>query len=197
MSMGVMLFNIILGSSYAVAAYQTAGRIEHFFFLPIISIATSLVTLGGMFYGAKRMDLVNQMVKYGISRAAIIALLFSLLFFFGISKIIPVFTNDQKIIELTIIYFKIMAFAYPFITVGMTSSRIMQGLGHANPMLILTLFRVVIIAASLEWIYVIILGKPVHYAWVGTLISCILTSFISITWLRIIIRSCKPALETG
>ena len=197
MSMGVMLFNIILGSSYAVAAYQTAGRIEHFFFLPIISIATSLVTLVGMFYGAKRMDLVNQMVKYGISRAAIIALLFSLLFFFGISKIIPVFTNDQKIIELTIIYFKIMAFAYPFITVGMTSSRIMQGLGHANPMLILTLFRVVIIAASLAWFFVIILGKPVHYAWVGTLISCILTSFISITWLRIIIRSCKPALEAG
>ena len=162
MSMGVMLFNIILGSSYAVAAYQTAGRIEHFFFLPII-----------------------------------IALSFSLLFFFGISKIIPVFTSDQKIIELTITYFKIMSFAYPFITVGMTSSRIMQGLGHANPMLILTLFRVVIIAASLAWFFVIILGKPVHYAWVGTLISCILTSFISISWLRIIIRSCKPALETG
>ena len=197
MSMGILLFNWILGTSDAVAAYQTAGRNEHIIFLPIISIATSLVTLVGMFYGAKRMDLVNQMVKYGISRAAIIALLFSLLFFFGISKIIPVFTSDQKIIELTIIYFKIMAFAYPFITVGMTSSRIMQGLGHANPMLILTLFRVVIIAASLAWFFVIILGKPVHYAWVGTLISCILTSFISITWLRIIIRSCKPALETG
>ena len=198
MSMGVMLFNIILGSSHAVAAYQTAGRIEHFFFLPIISIATSLVTLVGMFYGAKRMDLVYQMVKYGISRAVIIALAFSLLFFFFIAKIIPVFTNDQKIIELTIIYFKIMAFAYPFITIGMTSSRIMQGLGHANPMLILTLFRVVIISASLAWYFVIILGNPVHYAWVGSLISCILTSFIAVTWLFVIIRrSFKPILETG
>jgi len=196
MSMGVMVFNSILGSSQAVAAYQTAGRIEHFFFLPIISIATSLVTLVGMFYGAKRMDLVNQIVKYGISRAVIIALLFSLLFFFLIEQIIPVFTNEQRIIELTIQYFKIMAFAYPFITIGMTSSRIMQGLGHANPMLILTLLRVVIISAFLAWYFVIILGKPVHYAWLGTLISCIFTSFVSITWLRILIRrSHKPSLE--
>jgi Na+-driven multidrug efflux pump len=196
--MGVMLFNIILGSSEAVAAYQTAGRIEHFFFLPIISIATSLVTLVGMFYGAKRIDLVNQIVKYGISRAVTIAIAFSLLFFFIIAKIIPVFTSEPKIIELTIKYFKIMAFAYPFITIGMTSSRIMQGLGYANPMLILTLLRVVIIAASLAWYFVNILGKPVHYAWVGTLISCIVTSFVAITWLWIIIRrSLKPALETG
>ena len=31
-SMGILLFNRILGSSHAVAAYQTAGRIEHLFF---------------------------------------------------------------------------------------------------------------------------------------------------------------------
>ena len=188
-SMGVMLFNSILGSSQAVAAYQTAGRIEHFFFLPIISIATSLVTLVGMFYGANRMDLINKIVKYGISRGVIIALSFSLFFFFFIDNIIPVFTDDVQIIKLTVIYFKIMSFAYPFITVGMSCSRIMQGMGHASPMLVLTLFRVVIISASLAWYFVIFLGEPVHYAWVGSLISCIITSFISIIWLRNIIRN--------
>jgi len=140
--------------------------------------------------------LAKQMVKYGIRCAVIISLLFSIIFFFLITKIIPVFTSDPVIKELTIKYFKIMAFAYPFITIGMTSSRVMQGLGHANPMLILTLFRVVIISASLAWYFVIILGKPVHYAWLGTLISCIFTSFVSITWLRILIRrSHKPSLE--
>ena len=188
MSMGLMLFNGILGSTKAVAAYQTAGRIEHFFFLPIISIATALVTLVGMFYGANRMDLVNKIVKYGISRGICIALSFSLFFFFFADNFIPMFINDIQIIELTVLYFKIMAFAYPFITIGMTSSRVMQGLGHANPMFILTLFRVIIISASLAWYFVIILEKPVHYAWVGSLISCILTSLISILWLQKIIR---------
>jgi len=197
MSMGVMLFNGILGSSEAVAAYQTAGRIEHFFFLPIISIATSLVTLVGMFYGAKRIDLIKKLVMYGISRGIAISLSFSLFFFFFTDNIIPIFTNDIKIINLTVLYFQIMSFSYPFITIGMTSSRIMQGMGHASPMFILTLLRVVIISASLAWYFVIILEKPVHYAWFGTLISCIVTSIISITWLRNIIRnSLNLSLET-
>ncbi len=198
MSMGVMLFNIILGSSKAVAAYQTAGRIEHLFFLPIISIATSLVTLVGMFYGAKRMDLITKMVKYGITWAVVISFSFSLFFFFFAERFIPIFIKDSQIINLTMLYFKIMAFAYPFIAIGMTSSRIMQGMGHANPLLILTLLRVVIIAASLAWYFVNILNWPVHYAWVGTLISCIITSFVAITWLWVIIRrSSQQTLEIG
>ena len=101
----------------------------------------------------------------------------------------PAFTDSEEIIRLSTLYFKIMAFAYPFITVGMTCSRIMQGLGYAYPMLILTLFRVVIVSASLASYFVLILEKPVHYAWVGTLISCILTAMVSMLWLRSILKS--------
>ena len=188
MSMGLMLFNGILGSSEAVAAYQTAGRIEHFFFLPIISIATSLVTLVGMYFGAKRIDLINTIVKYSIQKGIMLACSFSLFFFFFTDDIITIFVHDEKITELIVLYFKIMAFAYPFIAIGMTSSRVMQGLGHSIPMFILTLFRVVIISASLAWYFVIILKKPVYYAWIGTLISCMLTAIISIAWLKTIIN---------
>ena len=194
MSMGLFLFNWILGSSDtvsasdAVAAYQTAGRIEHLFFLPIISIATSLVTLVGMFYGAKRFDLIYSIIKYGLSRSIGISLTFSIFFIFFSKEIIPFFTNSSEIIRLSVLYFSIMGFAYPFIAVGMTCSRIMQGLGVAYPMFILTLFRVVIISASLAWYFVIILGKPIHYAWFGTLISCILTACVSLLWLRGILK---------
>ena len=198
MSMGIMLFNTILGSSKAVAAYQTAGRIEHLFFLPIISIATSLVTLVGMFYGAKRLDLITKMVKYSITWAVIISFSFSMFFFFFADIFIPIFIKDSEIINLTMLYFKIMAFAFPFIAIGMISSRVMQGMGHAIPLLILTLLRVVIIAASLAWYFVNILNWPVYYAWVGTLISCIITSFVASTWLWVIIRrSSQQVLETG
>ena len=188
MSMGIMLFNVILGSSEAVAAYQTAGRIEHFFFLPIISIATSLVTLVGMYYGAKRIDLVRKIVKYSIQKSILIACCFSLFFFLLTDNIISIFITDEKIMELIILYFKIMAFAYPFIAIGMTSSRVMQGLGYAYPRFSLTLFRVVILSASLAWYFVIILHKPVYYAWIGTLLSCFATSIVSILWLKKIIN---------
>ena len=195
MSMGLILFNWILGSSDAVAAYQTAGRIEHLFFLPIISIATSLVTLVGMFYGAKRLDLIRTIIKYSLTRAIGISISFSIFFLLFSNNILPVFTDSPEIVRIAVLYFNIMAFAYPFITIGMTCSRIMQGLGFAYPMLVLTLFRVVIISASLAWYFVIILGKPVHYAWAGSLISCMLTAGFSLIWLRSIIRSSfKPEL---
>ena len=52
----------------AIAAYSTAHRIEHLFFIPIISIATSMVTLVGMFYGARRLDLIDKVISYGLIR---------------------------------------------------------------------------------------------------------------------------------
>ncbi len=126
------------------------------------------------------------------------SLSFSILFLFFSDRILSGFTDSPEIIRLSVLYFKIMAFAYPFITIGMTSTRIMQGLGVAYPIFILTLFRVVIISASLAWYFVMILEKPVHYAWVGTLISCILTAAVSLFWLRSILkRSIKLILETG
>ena len=97
MSMGILLFNWILGTSDAVAAYQTAGRIEHLFFLPIISVATALVTLVGMFYGAKRLDLIRTIVKYGLTRAIAISLSFSVFFLFFSESILPAFTDSPEI----------------------------------------------------------------------------------------------------
>ena len=84
-------------------------------------------------------------------------------------------------IKYSISYFMVLIFAYPFITIGMTCSRIMQGLGHGTPMLILTILRVVIINSALAWYFVIIQGKPIVFAWYSILTSCIITSLIVVS----------------
>ncbi len=70
MSIGLFIYNIILSKTAipenAIAAYATAHRIEHLFFIPIISIATSMITLVGMFYGAKRYDLIHTVLIHCI-----------------------------------------------------------------------------------------------------------------------------------
>ena len=60
MAIGAFIFNLLLNSDSAVAAFNLGSRIEHLFFLPIISISSSLVTLVGMFYGAKNLILFVQ-----------------------------------------------------------------------------------------------------------------------------------------
>ena len=149
MSFGVLLYNFILDSDDAIAAYQTVGRIEHLFFLPILSIATALVTLVGMFLGADRVDLIKEIIKYGLSRSILISIIFGIIFAIFNKNIISMFTEDSNIIILGVEYFNVMIFAYPFITIGMTCSRVMQGLGFGMPTLILTILRVVLINSLL------------------------------------------------
>ena len=194
MSFGILFYNILLNNANAVAALQTAGRIEHIFLLPIISIATSMVTLVGMFYGANRIDLVSKIVIYGMKWSIIISVFFSAIFFIFIEKFIFLFTDSPPIKYLAISYFKIFAFAFPFVAIGMTSSRVMQGLGHSIPMLILTIFRVIIISCLSSWYILYILNMEIEYAWYGMLFSAIATGIISFIWMWKKISHVKNAI---
>ena len=68
MAVGQGVFNKILihYSSQTVAAYQVAGRLDMLIFLPIFAIAGGMTTLVGMFYGAKEISALNQIIRYGI-----------------------------------------------------------------------------------------------------------------------------------
>tara|TARA_B100001996_G_scaffold376881_1_gene358716 strand:+ start:4987 stop:6339 length:1353 start_codon:yes stop_codon:yes gene_type:complete len=186
MSIGLFFYNSILNmseySTSAIAAYSTAHRIEHLFFIPIISLATSMVTLIGMFYGAKKFDLINYIFYYSIKVGIIISIIFGFVFYFSSNYMLSLFTNDILIINIGTDYFKIFSFAVPFVTITMISSRCMQGLGKAYPMFIITCFRVIIISCSIAYYFIIVLNKPLNYAWIAILISCFLSSMISYTW---------------
>ena len=190
MSIGIFFYNKILAMTElpmeAIAAYSTAHRIEHLFFIPIISIATSMVTLVGMFYGAKRLDLINKVISYGLKNAVAISCIFGIFFFTSSKFIFPVFTNDTKIIKIGIEYFKIFSFAIPLVTLTMICSRVMQGLGKAYPMLIITCLRVIIISCTVAYIFIEYLNKPLHYAWYAILLSCIASSLLASVWMLVI-----------
>ena len=187
MSIGLFFYNIILNntdfSSSAIAAYSTCHRIEHLFFIPIISLATSMVTLIGMFYGAKKFNLLNDLINFSIKVSVIISIIYSLFFLMFSENILQLFTKDKKIIEIGVGHFNIFAFAIPFISIAMNCSRAMQGLGKAYPMFIITCLRVIIISCLLSYYFINILDKPIHFAWISILISCICSAFISFIWL--------------
>ena len=187
MSIGLFFYNIILSntefSSYAIAAYSTCHRIEHLFFIPIISLATSMVTLIGMFYGAKKNHLLNNLIYFALKVSISISIIYAVFFLAFSENILSLFTNDNKIINIGVGYFDVFAFAIPFISIGMTCSRAMQGLGKAYPMFIITCLRVIVISCCLGYYFINILNKPIDYAWIAILISCIISAIISFIWL--------------
>ena len=188
MAVGAFIFNLILNSDDAVAAFNVGSRLEHLFFLPVISISSSLVTLVGMFYGAQRFDLIREIIVYGLKRGLLFACFCTLFFFFLSGYFLPFFTDSKVIKDISIQYFGIVCFSYPFVTIGMTSSRIMQGLGRGTPVLIITLIRVVLINAPLGWYLTRVLDKPIEYVWYCILLSSFIASSMGLFWMKNVIK---------
>ena len=184
MAFGQGVFNYILVDGYgpdAVAAYTISGRLDMLMFLPIMGIATGLVTTVGMFTGAKRMDKVRQIIVYGISRAFTIVAAASLIVFIAAPHIMGLFTDDPEIEEIGIGALRTLCFAYPFVGIAMPCGRIMQGLGQGLPVLVITALRVLLISAPLAY-YFANNGYDIVWIWYSIAISIGVSAIVGPIW---------------
>ena len=190
MSAGQLIFNRMLAtfSTDAVAAYQVGGRIDMVVFLPIFGIASALTTMVGMYYGANEIDKIRYITKYGISRAFIITSIGSILLYIFAPVIISVFTNEIVIKNIAVDYLRVISLLFPFISIGLTIGRILQGVGLGMPSLIITTIRVIGVAGPLAYYFIYILNKPVEWMWYAMFISGIMATMISVIWLKVAFR---------
>ena len=116
-------------------------------FLPIFAIAGGMTTLVGMFYGAKEISALNQIIRYGIKSSFIITLISSTFVYLFAETFSSWFTNDQEIIDVSVGFLRLLSLIYPLVAIAITSGRVMQGLGKGLPVLIITVIRVLGISA--------------------------------------------------
>jgi putative MATE family efflux protein len=200
MAIGQGVFNKILihFSADTVAAYQIAGRIDMLVFLPIFSVAASLTTLVGMFFGAKEYDALRFTIRYGIMSAFFITVLSSIFIYFFAELAVGLFTDDELIISIAVTFLRLFAFVYPLISIGITTGRVLQGLGKGLPVLIITIVRVLGVSAPLAVFFIFYMGKPVEWVWYSMMVSTIVAFTIALTWLVSTIRTLPTVkLETN
>ena len=187
MALGQGVFNKILihYSSQTVAAYQVAGRLDMLIFLPIFAIAGGMTTLVGMFYGARELNALNHIVKYGIMSAFIITLISSSFVYAFAETFSSWFSNDQEIIDGSVGFLRLLCFIYPLVAVAITSGRVMQGLGKGIPVLLITIVRVLVVSAPLGLYFSFVLEKPVEWNWYAMMIAAFISFTIAILWVRV------------
>ncbi|MFL3006791.1 MAG: MATE family efflux transporter [Candidatus Neomarinimicrobiota bacterium] len=197
MAMGQGVFNKILinYSSETVAAYQVAGRIDMLIFLPIFAIAGGMTTLVGMFYGAKEIDALNQIINYGIKSAFLITVVSSVFVYFFAEIFSSMFTKDQEIINVSVGFLHLLCLVYPLVSIAIISGRVMQGLGKGLPVLIITIVRVLGISAPLAVYFSSYLYKPVEWNWYAMMIGAVTSFLIAISWMRIEIKKVNDSKE--
>ena len=186
MAFGQLVFNLILVrfSTDAVAAYQVGGRMEMVIFLPIMAIASALTTLVGMFFGAKEIEKIKFIAKYGIIWSMMVTGVLSIILYIFAPLFVKNFTVDVDIQSIAVTYLRFICLIYPLIAIGMTVGRILQGLGKGLPMLVITSIRILALSAPLALYFIIVLNKPIEWVWYAMIISTIVSVAISLIWLK-------------
>ena len=185
MSVGGMFFNwiIVAFGSATVAAYGVGGRLDSIYFMPTMALASSMVTLAGMFLGAGRVDLIRKTLIYVISRGEILAVSFGVIFYLFAPQIFTIFTQDEAIIDMATQYIRVLVFTFPFVTVGMISGRVFQGLGEGLPALMLTSMRVLLGSGLLAYTFVKVFDLGLVSIWIAIFIASFLTSTVAFIWI--------------
>jgi len=186
MAFGQLVFNRILVrfSMDAVAAYQVGGRMDMVIFLPIMAIASALTTLVGMFFGAKEIEKIKFIAKYGIIRSVMVTGVLSIILYIFAPLVVKSFTLDVGIQSIAVTYLRFICLIYPLIAIGMTVGRILQGLGKGLPMLVITSIRILALSAPLALYFIMVLNKSIEWVWYAMIISTIVSVVISVIWLK-------------
>lgn len=186
MAFGQLVFNRILVrfSTDAVAAYQVGGRMDMVIFLPIMAIASALTTLVGMFFGAKEIEKIKFIAKYGIIRSMMVTGVLSIILYIFAPLVVKSFTLDVGIQSIAVTYLRFICLIYPLIAIGMTVGRILQGLGKGLPMLVITSIRILALSAPLALYFIMVLNKSIEWVWYAMIISTIVSVVISVIWLK-------------
>jgi len=185
MSIYVMFLNRFMahfGTDY-VASFGLATRLESFVSLPIFALSISLLTLVGMFYGAKRYDLVKSISLFGIRIGVLAAGSIGVLFYAFPVLFLKIFTQDKIILMIGKAYLRVDVLTFPTMAVAMILSRVLQGMGFGLPGLIINAVRIFFVAVPLAYVFVFVLGYGfLSIAW-AMVAGGVTASLLAFLWL--------------
>jgi len=186
MSIYVMFLNRFMahfGTNH-VAAFGLATRLESLPGMLIVGISVSLLTLVGMFYGAKQFPMVKSITWYGLRIGVAMTSLIGLVFFIARALFLRIFTDEPQILALGAAYLRIDVLTFPMMAVTMIASRALQGLGLGLPGLVINLVRIFIVAVPLAYVFVFVLGYGfLSIAW-AMVLGGVASNIAALIWLR-------------
>lgn len=175
------------GTRY-VAAFGIASKVQNMATLPILAVALAMIPLVGMFYGAKRYDLIKKVSFYAITGSFAAIAFFAAVFFFIAKYLARIFTNDYGLIGITAPYIRLDVFAFPLIAIAMMISRIMQGMGKGSPGLIINGLRILILGVPLAYVFVYYFNYGYLSIAVARIIGGVVSAVVAVAWLVLKIR---------
>ncbi len=198
MSISMIVITFItgmVGGTDGVAVYTTGWRVAMIAILPLLGIATAVVSVTGAAFGASDIIKLKTSFYYAVKIGVVIEGIAALLTFIFAPQITAVFTQSEETLRIAgdiTALLMIMAIFYPGVAFGMMSSSMFQGTGKGTNALIVTIVRTLILGTPLSAIFALSLNWGLAGVWWGMVVGNLLGSFLAFSWATIYIRSLKP-----
>lgn len=180
---------------YALAGYGAASRVDMIVAMPIFGLAGAAVTLIGMFAGAGRPDLVRWTALYTYRWVIALAVVVGLAAWLASVHIMRIFVDDEAAVAVGRHYLLFMLAMYPMMAFGMTTGRLLQGLGHGLPSLVITTVRVLAIGVPVAYVAVYVFDAPLEAVWASLILGGLASTTISVVWVRRLLWGQDPTLR--
>jgi len=197
LSMAIMLFimNIIvehISGTDGVAVFSAGWAVAMTASMPLLGMATAVVSVTGAVYGAREYIKLDIAHLYALKIGILIETAIAIATFIFAPVITLAFTTSPDMAHLgdeITTFLRIICIYYPATAFGMLSSSLFQGVGKGLYSLIVTILRTIILIIPLAWLFGVILGWGLPGAWWGLVIANIIGSAITFIWAKIYINN--------
>lgn len=196
LSMSIMLFimNIIVeqvNGTDGVAIFSAGWAVATTASMPLLGMATAVVSVTGAAYGAREYKKVDIAHIYALKIGIIIETTIALITFIFAPVITIAFTLSSDMARLgpdITTFLRIICIYYPATAFGMLSSSLFQGVGKGLYSLLVTILRTIILIIPLAWIFAVVLGWGLTGAWWGLVVANIIGSAVTFLWAKIYVN---------
>jgi len=170
--------------SEALAGYTIAIRIVLFALLPSWGLSNAAATMVGQALGAKKPERAEKAVwMAGLYNLCFLGTV-SLLFFFGASPIVALFTQNPAVTEFSRDALRVLALGFALYAYGMVLSQAFNGAGDTWTPTLLNLFAFWALEIPLAYVLAVVFGFGPHGAFIAITTAFSLFAVMAIVMFR-------------
>ncbi|MCK9222188.1 MAG: MATE family efflux transporter [Limnochordia bacterium] len=172
-SLGALVVSALVNSFGAtvVAGFGAAARIDHFAFMPAMSIGIAVSALVGQNMGAGKTERVYETVRWSSLLGIAITLIFSLISYFKPEFFLVWFTKEPDVIREGALYLKYMSFSYIPMSLMLTLGGVLRGAGDTTSTMVITLISLWVVRVPLAKYLSTLPQLGVAGVWLGIVLS--------------------------
>ncbi len=197
MAITMIIVNIIIvivvkAGTDGVAVYQTGWKVATLATMPLIGIATAVISVTGAAYGAKEYKKLKTAYMYSVKIGLIIEIIIAIATFILAPFIAASFTTSEdatRIFDALQNFLMIICLFYPGVAFGMLTSSMFQGTGKGINSLLVTLIRTIIFTPLFVILFATTLSMGLPGVWWGIVVANLAGSMIAFIWGKLYVNN--------